>query len=87
MSRLALMSVLVVFAAPTAALAQADSQVNPKAAYYELCASCHKQPQRLAARMAKTDEARAKLDAFLVKHYAPDADKRAAVIDFLYAAK
>lgn len=67
--------------------ASAAAQSAPKAAYDELCASCHKLPQRLAARIARTDEARGKLDTFLTKHYAPDAAKRAAVIDFLYAAK
>ncbi len=67
--------------------ATAIGQTNPKAAYDELCLSCHKQPQRLAARLANTAEARAKLDAFLVSHYAPDAQKRADVVDFLYQAK
>ncbi len=67
--------------------ASAGAQTNPKAAYDELCLSCHKQPQRLSARLANTAEARAKLDAFLVKHYASDAQQRAAVIDFLYQGK
>ena len=73
--------VLLAISAPAAA------QSVSKAAYDELCVSCHKQPQRLAARIARTDEARAKLDAFLTKHYAPDAAKRAAVIDFLFTGK
>ncbi|MDP2356352.1 MAG: hypothetical protein Q8M31_09885 [Beijerinckiaceae bacterium] len=67
--------------------APAMAQTNSKAAYDELCLSCHKQPQRLSARLANTVEARTKLDEFLIKHYAPDAEKRAAVIDFLYQAK
>ncbi len=67
--------------------ASAAAQTNSKAAYDELCLSCHKQPQRLSARLANTVEARAKLDDFLVKHYAPDAEKRAAVLDFLYQGK
>lgn len=66
-----------------AALAQADG----KAAYDELCLSCHKQPQRLAARIARTDEARGKLDAFLAGHYAPDPGKRKAVIEYVYGLK
>jgi hypothetical protein len=72
---------VLVLASPVAA------QTNPKAAYDELCLSCHKQPQRLAARIGKTEEARAKLDAFLIKHYAPDAGQRAAVLDYLYQGK
>jgi hypothetical protein len=63
------------------------AQTSGKAAYDELCLSCHKQPQRLAVRVAKTDEARAKLDVFLVKHYAPDEVKRAAVLEFIYSLK
>ncbi len=63
------------------------AQTSGKAAYDELCSSCHKQPQRLAGRIAKTDEARAKLDAFLIKHYAPDEVKRAAVLEFIYSLK
>jgi hypothetical protein len=79
----ALVSLLLGCCASSAALAQADG----KAAYDELCLSCHKQPQRLAARMARTDEARGKLDSFLAGHYAPDPGKRQAVIDYMYGLK
>jgi cytochrome c5 len=78
---------LMSFALVLAVTAPAVATTDPKAAYDELCLACHKQPQRLAARLANTDEARAKLDAFLVKHYAPDADKRAAVVKFMYSLK
>ncbi|MFN3889187.1 MAG: hypothetical protein ACK4MV_02230 [Beijerinckiaceae bacterium] len=76
-------SLIVLMAASTPLAAQ----TGPKAAYDELCLSCHKQPQRLAARIKKTDDERARLDAFLVKHYAPDADKRAAVLDYMFSLK
>ncbi len=79
----ALATVVILLAASAPLAAQTD----PKAAYTELCVSCHKQPQRLAARIARTDEARVKLDAFLTKHYAPDAAKRAAVLDYMYSFK
>lgn len=65
----------------------ASAQADQKAVFDELCLSCHKQPQRLAARIARTDEARGKLDAFLAGHYAPDADKRKAVIDYVYSVR
>ena len=77
------LSVVLLCCMSAAAAAQADL----KAAYDELCLSCHKQPQRLAARMVRTDEARGKLDSFLAKHYAPDAGKRKAVVDYLYSVK
>jgi cytochrome c5 len=83
MMRNAILSAVALLALSASAFAQTTS----KAVYDELCLSCHKQPQRLAARLANTAEARAKLDAFLVKHYASDAQKRAAVVEFLYQGK
>lgn len=74
-------------AALLAVTTTASAQTSPKVAYDEACLSCHKQPQRLAARLGNTPEARGKLDAFLAGHYAPDAQKRAALIEYLYQAK
>jgi len=66
--------------------AQAAS-VDGKAAYAELCASCHKTPQRLVARMDLSPAGVKKLDEFLVGHYAKDDAKRKAVIEFLASLK
>lgn len=77
----------VALVAILAASSPLHAQTSGKAAYDELCVTCHKQPQRLAGRVAKTDEARAKLDAFLAKHYASDERKRAAVLDYIYSFK
>lgn len=77
------LSIAMTLALAGAAVAQTD----PKASYDELCLTCHKQPRRIAARIERSDAARAKLDAFLLKHYAPDANKRTAVIDYLFKLK
>jgi len=66
--------------------AQAAS-VDGKAVYAELCASCHKTPQRLVQRMDLSPAGVKKLDEFLVGHYAKDDAKRKAVIEFMVSLK
>lgn len=82
----ALFAAAVLAAAAATPAAQA-ADVDGKAAYAELCASCHKTAQRLVQRMDTSPEGVKKLDEFLVTHYAPDEAKRKAVIDFMLSLK
>lgn len=55
------------------------------AAYAELCAGCHASAARIVRRVqGDTDAARGEwLEGFLKTHYAPDDEKRAALIAYL----
>jgi cytochrome c553 len=75
-----------VVAAGAISPAQAAS-IDGKAVYAELCASCHKTPQRLVQRMDLSPAGVKKLDEFLVGHYAKDDAKRKAVIEFMASLK
>lgn len=54
-----------------------------EAVYGEACAVCHGSTARLARRLPRTDQAEAKLDAFLAGHYAPEPQARADLIAYL----
>ncbi len=63
-----------------------DQQVAlGEAAYAADCASCHRTPARFMRRYLDMPppERAATLDRFLPEHYAPDAERRAAIIAWL----
>lgn len=64
----------------------ADQQVAAgEAAYAADCASCHRTPARVLRRYLDMppQERAAALDRFLPDHFAPDAERRAAIIAWL----
>lgn len=58
-----------------------------EAAYAADCASCHRTPARVMRRFLEMPPAEraAALERFLPDHYAPDAERRAAIIAWLMA--
>ena len=71
---------------PAAQASASDQQVAlGQAAYAEDCASCHRTPARFMRRYLDMPlpERIATLDRFLPDHYAPDAERRAAIIAWL----
>lgn len=63
-----------------------DRQVAAgEVAYTADCASCHRTPARVMRRYLdmQAPERAAALDRFLPDHYAPDAERRAAIIAWL----
>jgi mono/diheme cytochrome c family protein len=61
-----------------------DVPADGEALFEAACAECHRNAARVAGRVTGTeDERRERLEVFLEDHYAPDADERQAIIDYL----
>lgn len=79
--------VLTLCAAPPvdAAEACAAPGLDPEGCFDRSCSVCHRDVTRLMAPYAEREpeEARAELDRFLTRHHPPEAEMRAALIDWL----
>ena len=61
-----------------------NESADGEALYEAACAECHRSAARVVGRVTgDEDERRERLEAFLEDHYAPDADERQAIIDYL----
>ena len=79
-------ALLLCLSVPLAANAAGDAE-RGAAAYASDCASCHGDAAAIAASVkgSTDEETGAKLESFLTRHFAPDADTRADIIAHLIA--
>ncbi len=83
--RFALVPILTAAGVSLGAPGVAAETASGAAVWSAQCAKCHRDPARIAATLptATDDAGKARLDAFLAKHHASDAQLRAALVEWL----